>query len=169
VPPQTDFVVDGSKKSNAEDHRMDRAASARWLVGWFLGITLLWRTGPARAQSPQSDRNQKVGQAAAGQAQAQANRRGASATTAEVPGPPKAQAGDAALAPARREFSEAYRESLRRTVEKNRQLRARRRSGSEATGLPGAIVPWPMPPALIIRQTREVHGEISSFLDVIKR
>jgi hypothetical protein len=26
-----------------------------------------------------------------------------------------------------------------------------------------------MPPALIIRQTREVHGEVGSFLDVHRR
>jgi hypothetical protein len=71
--------------------------------------------------------------------------------------------------PPRREFSAAYRESLRRTVEKRRELRARRQMGSADYQPIGAIVPWPMPPALIIRHTREVHGEIGSFLDVLRR
>ena len=33
----------------------------------------------------------------------------------------------------------------------------------------GAIVPWPMPPALIIRHTREVHGEVDSLLYGLRR
>ena len=33
----------------------------------------------------------------------------------------------------------------------------------------GAIVPWPMPPALIIRQTPQVHDEVGSLLDVLRR
>jgi hypothetical protein len=123
----------------------------------------------ARAQSPPSDRNQKAGQTADKQAQTQTNRRDTSPTGGQVAGKGQAQTGNAAQMPARREFSEAYRESLRRTVEKRRELRARRRLGSEASQPSGAIVPWPMPPALIIRQTRKVHGEISSFLDVLRR
>jgi len=33
----------------------------------------------------------------------------------------------------------------------------------------GAIVPWPMPPALVIRHTPQVHNEIESFLDLLRR
>ena len=67
-------------------------------------------------------------------------------------------------AQARAEPSAAYRESLRRTVEKRRQRRALRRQGqSYSSGAVGAIVPWPMPPALIIRHTREVHGEVGAL------
>ena len=33
----------------------------------------------------------------------------------------------------------------------------------------GAIVPWPMPPALIIRQTPEVHGEVNSLLGQLRK
>ena len=33
----------------------------------------------------------------------------------------------------------------------------------------GAIVPWPMPPALIVRQTPQVHDEVGSLLDVLRR
>jgi hypothetical protein len=62
----------------------------------------------------------------------------------------------------------AYRESIRRTVEKRRARRARR--GQQERGTPpGAIVPWPMPPALIIRQTPEVHDEIGAFLSALRR
>jgi len=121
------------------------------------------------AQSPPSDRNQKAGQTAGKQTQTQTSRRVTPPSGGQVAGTAQAQAGDAARKPERREFSEAYRESLRRTVEKRRELRARRRLGSEASQPAGAIVPWPMPPALIIRQTREVHGEINSFLDVLRR
>ncbi len=71
----------------------------------------------------------------------------------------------------RREPSEAYKESLRKTLERRRQRRARL---SQAQGLDverpvGAIVPWPMPPALIIRQTPEVHGEVDSLLGQLRR
>ena len=37
------------------------------------------------------------------------------------------------------------------------------------TAAVGAIVPWPMPPALIIRHTREVHGEVGSLLYGLRR
>jgi hypothetical protein len=116
----------------------------RW-TAWFFAGVLLWATNFARAQSPPADQNEKTA------------------------GTAKAQTSDAARTPPRREFSEAYRESLRRTVEKRRELRARRRMGSEDSVPPGAIVPWPMPPALIIRHTPEVHGEVGSFLDILRR
>ena len=148
---------------------MDRGALARRSAAWFLGSLLLCTVDAARAQSPPSDRNQQAGRTAGKKAQTQTNRRKTPPAGEQVAGAPQARAGDAVRKPARREFSEAYRESLRRTVEIRRQLRARRRQGAEASQPPGAIVPWPMPPALIIRQTREIHGEIGSFLDVLRR
>jgi hypothetical protein len=63
-----------------------------------------------------------------------------------------------------------YQESLRKTVERRRQRRARRQQNAgEAAGAVGSIVPWPMPPALIIRHTRDVHGEVSSLLSGVRR
>ncbi len=70
---------------------------------------------------------------------------------------------------ARNEPSEAYRESIRRTVEKRRQRRAQRGQGIDNPLPVGAIVPWPMPPALIIRQTPQVHDEIESLLRLLRR
>ena len=67
------------------------------------------------------------------------------------------------------EPSAAYRESLRLTVERRRQRRARRQQGAADAGVSGAIVPWPMPPVLIIRHTREVHGEIESLSGGLRR
>jgi hypothetical protein len=59
---------------------------------------------------------------------------------------------------------------MRRTVERRRQRRARlqQNAGNTAQAV-GAIVPWPMPPALIIRQTREVHGEVGSLVYGLRR
>jgi hypothetical protein len=95
-----------------------------------------------------------------------------------VAGPDKAKgevevstpAKEKAQAP-RRGPSAEYQESIRKTVEKRRQRRARR---AQAQGLDdprpvGAIVPWPMPPALIIRQTPQVHGEVDSLLGGLRR
>ena len=66
--------------------------------------------------------------------------------------------------------SAAYQESLRQTVQRRREHRARRQqNGGGEPGAPGAIVIWPMPPALIIRQTREVHGDVDSFLFGVRR
>jgi hypothetical protein len=71
----------------------------------------------------------------------------------------------------RREPSREFQDSIRKTVEKRRQRRALR---AQALGTvdgqpPGAIVPWPMPPALIIRQTPPVHDEIDSLLGQLRR
>ena len=38
----------------------------------------------------------------------------------------------------------------------------------EPLGVVGAIVPWPMPPTLIIRHTAEVHGEIEGLLGLLR-
>jgi hypothetical protein len=71
----------------------------------------------------------------------------------------------------RREPSEARKEEIRKTVEQRRQRRARRAQarGSEDLRPVGAIVPWPMPPALIIRQTPQVHDEVGSLLGGLRR
>jgi hypothetical protein len=61
------------------------------------------------------------------------------------------------------EPSEEYKAGLRKTLERRKQ---RRMAGpGQADGL---IVPYPMPPALIVRQTRENHDEIQSLLDMLR-
>jgi hypothetical protein len=62
------------------------------------------------------------------------------------------------------EFSAEYRAGLRRTAELRRQGRADR-----ADRPIGAIVPWPLPPVLIIRQTPAVHDEVRGLLRVLRR
>ena len=62
-----------------------------------------------------------------------------------------------------------FQEEIRKTVEQRRRRRARRAQAAQATRPPGAIVPWPMPPALIIRQTPEVHDEVESLLGQLRR
>ena len=71
----------------------------------------------------------------------------------------------------RREPSEVYRASIRKTLEKRRERRARRAQAQGFADKPpiGAIVPWPMPPALIIRHSPEVHGEVDSLLGQLRR
>jgi hypothetical protein len=59
--------------------------------------------------------------------------------------------------------SPAYAASLRRTAE----LRKQRRRTPVSTPV-GVIVPYPMPPALVIRQTPEVHDEIAAFLRLLR-
>jgi len=62
------------------------------------------------------------------------------------------------------EPSAEYRAVLRRTLE----LRKARRSARTAEPI-GQIVPFPLPPTLIIRHTREVHGEIEDLLRLLRR
>ena len=69
----------------------------------------------------------------------------------------------------RKEPSEAYRESIRQTVEKRRQRRANRGQGMGDSRPVGAIVPWSMPPVLIIRHSSEVHVEIESLLGLLRK
>src|SRR4051812_538939 len=59
--------------------------------------------------------------------------------------------------------SPAFQAELRKTLEQRRARRAR-------TGMrpPNAIVPWLMPPALIIRATPEVHDEVQTLLDTLR-
>jgi hypothetical protein len=158
---------------------MDSLADWRCPAKWILAGLLLWgtfRTGDtAQAQTPGSGQGrpsaqgpgQKPNAGAAAQAAPNAKHRGA------APKPEKAQAPEPAKTQqSRREFSEAYRDSLRKTLEQRRQRRARlaRIQGLDDTSRPiGAIVPWPMPPALIIRHTADVHGEVDSLLDRLRR
>ena len=65
--------------------------------------------------------------------------------------------------------SEAYRESIRQTVERRRQRRANRGPGTGDPRPIGAIVPWLMPPALIIRHTPQVHDEIENLLELLRK
>jgi hypothetical protein len=60
------------------------------------------------------------------------------------------------------EPSEEYRAQLRRTLE----LRRQRRGAARAPV--GVIATYPMPPALIIRQTRENHDEIGALLNLLR-
>jgi len=124
----------------------------------------------ARAQTSASGKSQSQerSQARNGEATGQSgtDRAGAGAPGGRVQGPGRAQTQP------QNEPSAAYRESLRRTVEKRRQRRARRGQQQEqgtAPGAIGAIVPWPMPPALIIRQTPDAHGEVGAFIGGLRR
>jgi hypothetical protein len=61
--------------------------------------------------------------------------------------------------------SPAYKAELRKTLEQRRQRRARQ-GGSPA---PNSIVPWPMPPSLIIRATPDIHDEVQSLFWLLRR
>lgn len=63
---------------------------------------------------------------------------------------------------ARADFSAEYQANLRKTIAMRTQ---RQRS---LASRPGRIVPFPMPPTLIIRQTPEVHGEIRDLLRLLR-
>ena len=120
------------------------------LLGMFIAITV-----DAEAQTS-GQGGSTTSQPGAGAAPAGADRRGAN------PAP-------AAAAQPRNAPSEAYRESIRRTVEKRRERRANRGQGMGDSRPIGGIVPWPMPPALIIRHTPQVHDEIDSFLSLLRK
>jgi hypothetical protein len=62
------------------------------------------------------------------------------------------------------EPSPEFRAGLRRTAE----LRNRRRSDRTARPV-GAIVPYPFPPALIIRHTPQVHDDVRRLLESLRR
>ena len=62
------------------------------------------------------------------------------------------------------EPSAEYRAVLRRTLENRKGRRENR--GAAPTG---KIMPYPMPPSLIIRHTREVHGDIGNLLGLLRR
>jgi hypothetical protein len=62
------------------------------------------------------------------------------------------------------EPSPEFRAGLRRTAELRKQRRRDR-----TTQPAGVIVPYPFPPALIIRHTPEVHHEVKGLLDLLRR
>jgi len=62
------------------------------------------------------------------------------------------------------EPSAEFQAGVRRTLE----LRRLRHRGAVNLTPPGAVVAWPMPPTLVIRQTRERHDEISVLLDTLR-
>jgi hypothetical protein len=106
------------------------------------------QTGASAKAAAGSDKNAKAGEAADIKAKATAKAR------AQAP---------------RREPSKEYQESIRKTVEQRRRRRARRGQDPDGPRPVGAIVPWPMPPALIIRQTPQVHDEVGSLLGGLRR
>ena len=149
-----------------------RVTPAGPLLAGFLACVVYGARVPARAQTQAP---------AAGQAQAEgsrpAARPGAGAKPAGEPARKKKESARTRRKrrpgprEPRREPSEAHKEEIRKTVEQRRQRRARRAQGQGPDDLRpvGAIVPWPMPPALIIRQTPQVHDEVGSLLDVLRR
>lgn len=136
--------------------RQSRSIATVWLflAGWLI-FTLIGAS--SRAQSP-------PGAAPGGGSGAVK----AGAKVKVKAGEPKTDAPAAKVEAPRREPSPEFREEIRKTVEQRRRRRARRGQAAEARP-PGAIVPWPMPPALIIRQTPEVHDEIESLLGQLRR
>jgi hypothetical protein len=148
-----------------------RRRPTRWLLAGLLfcgtsrqaGLVLAQSTTTQKDPSPASAKGQDRGDGAAAGAESRARR-------VVDAGQEKPQAPARAVEP-RREPSEAYKESLRKTLEKRRQRRALRAqaAGSVDPQPIGAIVPWPMPPALIVRQNPEVHGEVNSLLGQLRR
>jgi hypothetical protein len=61
------------------------------------------------------------------------------------------------------DWSQEYKDSLKRTAE----LRRLRRRSAVAQPV-GEIIPYPMPPVLIIRHTSETHDEIGALLDLLR-
>jgi hypothetical protein len=59
--------------------------------------------------------------------------------------------------------SPAFQAELRKTLEQRRARRTR-----TSVRPPNAVIPWPMPPVLIIRATPEVHDEIESLLGKLR-
>jgi hypothetical protein len=62
------------------------------------------------------------------------------------------------------EPSPEFRAGLKRTAELRKQRRRDRTAQSY-----GVIVPYPFPPALIIRHKPEVHHEVRSLLGLLRR
>jgi hypothetical protein len=62
------------------------------------------------------------------------------------------------------EPSRVFRAGLRRTAE----LRKQRRRDRAAQPY-GVIIPYPFPPALVIRHKPEIHQEVRSLLNLLRR
>jgi hypothetical protein len=127
-----------------------------------VGATVSAQTGaggqsppPARAQG-QDKSNGKSAKTVGKEAKADSSAKTASKQTGK----------DAAKeqSKVRSEPSAAYQESVRQTVERRRLRRARRQAQAGDSAAVGGIVPWLMPPALVIRHTRDVHDDIGAFL-----
>ena len=141
------------------------------LAGFLACVDIRGRgAGPGPDPGPRARPGPAGGFPARGPSGAGAKPAGEPARKKKEPAPAAAKAKARAQDP-RREPSEAHKEEIRKTVEQRRQRRARRAQGQGPDDLRpvGAIVPWPMPPALIIRQTPEVHDEVGSLLDVLRR
>lgn len=128
-----------------------QSLSTPLLAGSLLLGMCFGTAGDARAQTPGQGGSTTL-QGGAGAAPV--NRQGANPAGAARP---------------RNEPSEAHRESLRRTIELRRQRRSKQGQGIAGASPVGGIVPWPMPPALVIRHTPRVHDEIGSFLGLLRR
>jgi hypothetical protein len=137
------------------DSRSRRIAGAGPLLAGWLAFAMAGVAATARAQDTGKDAGARPG-GGQDKGKAGAKKGGAAAARGDAP---------------RREPSPEFQEGIRKTVEKRRQRRARRAQamGTAEAHPPGAIVPWPMPPALIIRQTPEVHGEVDSLLGQLRR
>jgi len=135
---------------------------ARWFTGSLVVCGLFCATGAARAQSGPPGQSPPPAQAQ-GKDKAVGN---AAKTDSKAKTASRQSAKDTAgeQKKARSEPSEAYKESVRQTVERRRARRARREAQTGAPAAVGGIVPWLMPPALVIRHTRDVHDDIGAFL-----
>jgi hypothetical protein len=170
------------------DRRSRRIASPwPFLAGW-LALTLPGAGAPAGAQTssqtPGPDQASLSGQAEGSRPAAGTSK---PAAVGEKPGGGQSKAKTKAVAKAKEKKKDAppaakekapgrgpgedFQEGIRKTVEKRRERRARRAQalGTDEVQPPGAIAPWPMPPALIIRQTPQVHDEIGSLLGQLRR
>jgi hypothetical protein len=83
-----------------------------------------------------------------------------------------ARAGWPSCCWARRRAAGVPRRRVQRRVP--RRPAAHRRAAAAAARLPrppavGTIAPWPLPPALIIRQTPGVHDEVRGLLRALRR
>ena len=61
------------------------------------------------------------------------------------------------------EPSAEYQAGIKRAMERRRQRRQAR-----ATQPVGMIVPYPMPPALVIKHTPQVHDEVADLLRLLR-
>ncbi len=141
--------------------------TTRWFTATLLVCGLLCTTGAARAQTGAVGQSPPPAQSqdrTAGKAAKAAGKAAKADSKANTTRPGKAKDAQDQEKKMRSEPSVAYQESIRQTVERRRARRARREAQAGASGAVGGIVPWPMPPALIIRHTRDVHDDIGAFL-----
>ena len=161
------------------DSRPLRIAPAWPLLAGWLACAISGAGGAVRAQAPAGATSPGQGRptgptegrrpdARSGPGAKPAGGQDRDRPKAEEPAPANEKAR---AQPPRREPSAEYQESIRKTIEQRRRRRARRAQaqGPDDPRPVGAIVPWPLPPALIIRQTPQVHGEVDSLLGGLRR